>query len=389
MLREAIRTAEKASRAKSDFLFNMSHDIRTPMNAILGFTSLAQRHLDDPELLKGSLDKVASSGQHLLTLINDVLDMSRIESGKLSINVESESVVALSEQLSALVQELTDTREQVFTHEYINLTDEYVLCDALRLKQVILNVLSNAVKYTPVGGSIRYTVEQLPSDEPEKVSLCFTVADTGIGMSPEFLARIFNEFEREQTATASGVEGTGLGMSITKSLTDLMGGDIRIDSVQGEGTTVRCFFTFDKAAPVAAEAEAAEIALPAGRRVLLVDDNELNREIAMDLLEDLELEVEEAADGTEAVEKVSAAGAGYYHVVLMDVQMPKMNGYEATRRIRALPDKALASVPIIAMTANAFEEDKKNAYAAGMNAHLAKPINVDELSATLSRFLRG
>ena len=391
VLRQALRTAENASRAKSDFLFNMSHDIRTPMNAILGFTTLAKHHIDDREVLTDCLDKVAASGQHLLSLINDVLDMSRIESGKMSVNAEAESVVAISEELIAIVQELSDNKGLTFTHDFINVRNEFVLCDALRLKQVILNVLSNAVKYTKEGGKVSYTVEQLPSEKPELVALRFVVADTGIGMSPEFLSKIFNEFEREQTATASGVEGTGLGMSITKNLVDMMGGEINISSVQGEGTTVECLFTFEEAKRTAPEQETEEStndALPAGKRILLVDDNELNREIAIELLEELGLEIEEAENGKAAIEKLTAAGAGYYDAVLMDVQMPVMDGYEATKRIRALPEKELASIPIVAMTANAFEEDKNNAYAAGMNAHLAKPIDMNAVITTLNRFLR-
>ncbi len=389
-LQEAMEQAERANQAKTNFLFNMSHDIRTPMNAILGFTDLAKKHMDDPKYLLDCLDKVSVSGNHLLALINDVLDMSRIESGKLVINSKNENIREQSEEIVSIMKELAIAKSIAFNPIYKDLTTEYVVCDALHLNKILMNILSNAIKYTPMGGRVDYIMEQMPNDNPDKATFRFVVQDTGVGMSKEFLEHVFDEFEREYSATLSGVEGTGLGMSIVKQLVDMMQGTINIQSIRGIGTTVECILTFPKGEVIASqedqhrEDESVDFT---GKRILLVDDNILNREIANDILQDMGVEVETADDGVDACEMVEAAAPGYYNLILMDVQMPRMDGYQATRNIRALSNPELANIPIVAMTANAFEEDKKNAFDSGMNAHLAKPIHVDRLTEVLKRYL--
>lgn len=388
-LREALETAEKASKAKTDFLFNMSHDIRTPMNAIIGFTSLAKKHYDDEKYLLECLDKVSISGDHLLSLINDVLDMSRIESGKIEFDMKPESLKRKNDQLVAIARELATSKSIEFVSEYKNVIDDCIICDALHLNQVLLNILSNAVKYTHPGGNVHYLVEQLESNQG-KAKYRFVVSDNGIGMSKEFLEKIYDEFEREHNATMSGVEGTGLGMSIVKKLVDYFGGNIIIESEKDKGTTVECILSFDISEGCIVENDGLEKAkyyIPEGKRVLLVDDNALNREIAHDILDELGVDVDEAWDGADAVEKISKSTAGYYSLVFMDVQMPGMNGYEATQKIRANENEALSSIPIVAMTANAFDEDKKDALSAGMNDHLAKPIDIKKLVEVLNKYL--
>lgn len=388
-LEAALDYAERANKAKTNFLFNMSHDIRTPMNAIIGFTTLAKKYIDDKQYLMECLDKVAVSGDHLLLLINDVLDMSRIESGRLEIVYKPECVRVKNEQVVSIVNELAVSKSIEFTTEQKGIDDLWIMSDALHLNQILLNILSNAIKYTPEGGRVWYAVENIGKDTDEKVTLRFVVKDNGIGMSKEFLTRIFDEFERENNATMSGVEGTGLGMSIVKNLVQAMGGTISVISEQGAGTTVECVIAFARTAPIEEHTErvSSDFNLPEGKRVLLVDDNALNREIAADILSEVGMVVEEATDGKEAYEKVVDADAGYYDIVFMDIQMPIMNGYEATKRIRALEDSVKASVPIVAMTANAFEEDKENAYASGMNKHLSKPINIDRIREVISELL--
>lgn len=386
ILEDALNTAESASRAKTAFLFNMSHDIRTPMNSIIGFTNLAQKHLNDNKYVSECLDKVSMSGEHLLSLINDVLDMSRIESGKLMIGAKPECIAERNEQIVSIVKELALTKSINFVSEHINIEKEWILCDALHVKQIVLNILSNAIKYTNPGGRVSYTVEQIPLND-ERVTMRYIVEDTGIGMSKEFIDKIYDEFERENNDTG-GAQGTGLGMSIVKHLIDMMDGRIEIESTRGVGTKVSVSIDFDVTEPAIEEKENEVICeLPAGRRILLVDDNILNREIATEILDDLGVACEEAGDGSEAVEKIKEHNPGYYDLVLMDVQMPKMEGYEATKNIRGLGNAEKANIPIIAMTANAFDEDKQDAYNAGMNAHLSKPIDIASLVQTLNKFL--
>lgn len=388
-LQEALEATRKASQAKSDFLFSMSHDIRTPLNSILGFNELAKKHMDDRKYLADCLDKVSMSGNHLLSLVNDVLDMSKIEAGKLELIEKPECIRTRNEQLVTIIKELAFGKSIDFKYEYVNLSAEYIVCDALRLNQILLNILSNAVKYTPVGGKITYTIEQKEILRGDRVSLSFKVSDTGIGMSEEFLSRIFDVFERERNSTMSGVEGTGLGMSIVKQLVEMMQGTISVDSRVGSGTTVECLMVFPMAKGIPDEEEGQEeiVSFPEGKRVLIVDDNVLNREIGCELLKDMNLLVEEASDGQEALDMIAHSAPGYFDAVLIDVQMPIMDGYEATRRIRALDNAQLANIPIIAMTANSFEEDKKNAFEAGMNEHLSKPVNPKEVAATLSKLI--
>ena len=390
--RLALLAAEEANTAKTNFLFNMSHDIRTPMNAILGFANLAKKNIDDEKVLNDCLDKVLLSGDHLLTLINDVLDMSRIEAGKVNLEPVPVNLLENNKKLIAIVEELAENKSVDFRTDFTKVTDPYVNCDVLRMNQILLNILSNAIKYTPAGGTVWYTTEQLPCEESGKHRYLFRVKDTGIGMSPEFLAKIFDEFEREDTATQSGIQGTGLGMSIVKRLADMMDVKIDIQSEKGKGTDVTCLVDLSPCdrSQIAGEEESREIdqSFLQDKRVLLVDDNELNREIATDILEDMGLVVETAVNGRDAVEKVQNADEGYYTCVFMDIQMPVMNGYEAARAIRALEGERFALLPIIAMTANAFDEDRKNAFAAGMNAHLTKPINEKAIVETLARFVK-
>lgn len=390
-LERAYEAAEAANTAKSNFLFSMSHDIRTPMNAIIGFTEMAQKHIDEKDKVTEYLRKVHMSGKHLLSLINDVLDMSRIESGRLDLNVSSASIVKETDGLVALVAPQAESKALTFEHSLINIEDEMLEFDHLHVKQILVNLLSNAVKYTPPGGTVSYIVEQLSEviapdeNDSEKVKFRFTVKDTGVGMSDDFLEHVYDAFEREETVTESGIEGTGLGMSIVRKLVDLLGGTITIDSKKDVGTTVVCEFIFNKLKDAMDKEEEVTLirSVIKGKRVLLVDDNELNREIATDILNDIGFKVEEATNGVEAVTAIESHPAGYYKLVFMDVQMPKMDGYEATRIIRNLPDEERKNIPIIAMTANAFEEDKKYAKEIGMNAHISKPIGSSDIIRTL------
>ena len=391
-LREAARIAEKSSAAKSEFLSNMSHDIRTPMNAIIGFTNLALRDPSDTPKVTEYLGKIRSSSDHLLSLINDVLEMSRIESGKIELEEAPCLLPEILRDLHTIIIGQVEAKQQTLTMDEVDVVNEGIYCDKLRLNQVLLNLLSNAVKYTPDGGTIAVRVEQLESEDPARGVYEFRVRDNGIGMTPEFAAKVFDAFEREHSSTVSRIQGTGLGMAITKSIVELMGGEIWVNTEKGKGSE----FVFRVSFRLWAEqpeqsAKSGESAAPtvsfAGRHLLLVDDIEMNREIAVAVLEMNDFTVEEACDGTEAVEKVTHAEPGYFDAVLMDVQMPTMNGYEATRAIRA-SGTPNANIPIIAMTANALEEDKKAALAAGMDGHVAKPIDVEKLMGVLGTILQ-
>ena len=513
--------AEESSKAKSRFLSNMSHDIRTPMNAIIGFANLAMKSTDNPERTQGYLSKILVSSNHLLALINDVLEMSRIESGKIHLEETACCLPDLLHELSNIILGQAKDKGLLFLMDAADVTDENVLCDRLRLNQVLLNLLGNAVKFTPAGGEISLRLEQVPGAPGGYGDYVIRVRDTGIGMSEAFAGRIFAPFERERTSTVSGIQGTGLGMTITKNILDMMGGTISLVSAPGKGTefTVRLRLRLqeDHPAParlplpegaralaadgdpevsaalarmlerlglaaawtpsgeeavrlagaetwdvfvinrrlsdgdgvetvrriravagrspiiiltaydwvsLEAEARAAGVSgfcckpvflselrgalaqaagqppsfpaqLPeepaasdfSGRRILLVEDNELNREIAVEVLTEAGFAVEEAEDGSVAVEKVQTAAPGHYDLILMDMQMPVLDGYGAARAIRALDNPALASIPIVAMTANAFEEDRQAALAAGMNDHLAKPLDLGRLFALLESLL--
>ncbi len=529
VLKEKLHKAEAADKAKSIFLSNMSHDIRTPMNAIIGYTTLVQANLDNRERVEEYLKKILSSSNHMLSLVNDVLDMSRIESGKLNIEEKECSISDIFRDMRNIIQSQIQSKQLNFYMDTVDITNEYIFCDKLHVNQVLLNLLSNAIKFTPPGGTVAMMIQQKPSAPEGYGAYEIRVKDTGIGMSEDFIEHIFEPFERERNTTASGISGTGLGMAITKNIVDAMGGSIEVISEQGKGSEFIINFEFrlqetprqhvgtikelaglralvaddsfttcdsvskmlhqigmrpdwvlhgkeavlhakqahelgddynayiidwllpdlnglevvrqiraivgddtpiiivtaydwadfeEEARKVGVTAfcskpiflsELRDILVSAAKvhapeippkeadpvkefraddtRLLLVEDNELNREIAQELLEERGFIVEHAEDGSIAVEMVKKSQPGYYSVILMDVQMPNMNGYDATRAIRALDDKALATIPIIAMTANAFNEDKQKAMEAGMNAHVAKPVDVDKLMETLKRIL--
>ena len=394
-LSDAVAAAESASRAKSDFLTNMSHDIRTPMNAIIGFTTLAVTNIDDTERVRDYLTKALASSRHLLSLINDILDMSRIESGRLHLE---ESEVNLSEVLhdiKTIVGGQVHAKQLELYMDALDVTDEDVCCDRTRLEQILLNLLSNAVKFTPAGGTVSVLIRQKPCTQRGCAQYEFRVRDNGIGMSAAFAKRIFEPFERERTSTVSRIQGTGLGMAITRNIVDMMGGTIEVQTEQGRGTefTVRLPLRLRTAtghAPSAAEPDVLPEAQAdfRGRRVLLVEDNELNREIAVEILHEYGFLVDTAENGAIAVDKVRSSPAGRYDLVLTDIQMPVMDGYTATRRIRALNDPARAAVPIVAMTANVFEEERKRAFDCGMNGFLSKPLVIEALIAVLRDILR-
>ena len=528
VLEEKLHKAEAAERAKTMFLSNMSHDIRTPMNAIIGFTTLAQTNIDKKERVQEYLGKILSSSNHLLSLINDILDMSRIESGRLNIEEKECSISDIFRDMRNIIQTQMQTKQLNFFMDTIDVVDEDIYCDKLHLNQVLLNLLGNSIKFTPAGGSVSLTISQKPGAPQGYGRYEIRVKDTGIGMNPEFAVHIFEPFEREKTSTVSGITGTGLGMAITKSIVDTMGGTIELETAPGKGTEfivtlefrlqaerkhigviheleglralvvddsfntcdsvtkmltqigMRAEWTMHgKEAVLRArqavemsdkfyayivdwllpdlsgievvrqirsiigdnipiiimtaydwhniEDEAKEVGVTAfcnkplflselrdtlvsvinnktesveeepiipvtaeelrGKRILLVEDNELNREIAQELLTESGFVIESAEDGSIAVEIMKNAAPGYYDLILMDVQMPIMNGYEATKAIRKLDDAALANIPIVAMTANAFDEDRKTAMESGMNAHVAKPINVDVLMGVISDIL--
>ena len=388
-LQLAVQRETKANLAKREFLFNMSHDIRTPMNAIIGFTALAQTHIDDRGQVEDYLKKISVSSQHLLSLINDVLDMSRIENGKVTLETKPVHLPELVEDIGDTIQVGADKKHISFTVDTAGMKNEDVIADPLRLEQILINVLANAVKFTPDGGQISLRIVQKDTASADYADFEFHIKDNGIGMSEEFQKHIFEQFARERTSTVSKIQGTGLGMAITKSLVDMMGGRITVKSEQGKGSefTISLRFPIGEAkteqTPPAAKASAS-----AGKKLLVVEDNELNLEIASTLLKEAGFEVDTAENGKIAVEKVEAASADRYDLILMDIQMPEMDGYEATRRIRALPDTKKAALPIVAMTANAFEDDRKNALRAGMNGHIAKPLDIPKLFQVLSELLK-
>lgn len=386
--------AEETSRAKTIFLSNMSHDIRTPMNAIIGYTNIARRdELTLPEV-RSYLDKIDSSSKHLLSLINDVLEMSRVESGKMELVASECDLTRMMDDVFDMFASQMAEKSIAFSVDASDIRDPHVLCDESRLDRVLLNLVSNAYKFTPEGGSVTVTLAEIGLAHEGRARFEVRVRDTGIGMSEEFARRVFEPFEREQTSTVSGVEGTGLGMAITKSIVDLMGGTIDVTTAPGKGTEFVVELDLELA-PEPAPGDVPEDVPTApapdfsGRRVLLVEDNEINRDIATLILRDLGLEVEAAENGRIAVEALAAAEPGHFDVVLMDVQMPVMDGFEATRAIRALDDPARAAVPIVAVTANVFVEDVQDALNVGMDAHLAKPLDVPRLIDVLGELIGG
>ena len=389
----ALEKAEDASLAKTRFLNNMSHDIRTPMNAILGYAQLMEDELKGKELPETSehLEKLQQSGKLLLSIINNVLDMARIESGRMEIDENYGRIEDVRQTLFEIFGDEAK-KKNIALHYTINVEHEHILTDNTKVKEIFVNILSNAIKYTPAGGSVMIDVDELPCDEPGYMMTRTRVRDTGIGMSQEYLEKIFEAFTREQNTTKSKIAGTGLGMSIVKKYIDLLGGTIHVESELGKGTT----FTVTLKHRIAdesyyvekhAETTVTGSTILEGRNILLAEDNDLNAEIAAAILERAGFHIERVEDGIQCVNRIEKMPAGTYDMILMDIQMPKMDGYKATQAIRRLPDKDKACIPIIAMTANAFEEDKREAFAAGMNGHIAKPIQVDKLLSTLAEVI--
>ena len=383
--------AEENSRAKSTFLSNMSHDIRTPMNAITGYTALALKENDIPETIRDYLDKIDTSGKQLLSLINDILDMSRIESGKMELDPTPGDLVEVLEETCHIFDIQMESKPLTYTVDHSNITHRYVVCDKNRLNRILLNLISNAYKFTPANGKVSVKLTEKTASS-ENATYELSVSDNGIGMSPEFAEHIFDAFERERSRTVSSIQGTGLGMAITKNLVELMGGRILVETAQDQGTTFTISLTFpisskeEVHAPVDSSAD--EKIDFSNFRILLTEDNPINSEIATMILTQEGFMVETAENGRIAVDMIEKADAGYYNAVLMDVQMPVMNGFDATRAIRAMGGER-SRVPIIALTANTFEDDRREAQEAGMNAHISKPFNPDELIATLTECINN
>ena len=390
-LEKVVLEAKNANEAKTRFLFNMSHDIRTPMNAIIGFSELLEKHIDEKDKAIDYLGKIKSSSNFLLSLINYVLEMARIESGKLALKKEVGCV-------TELIESLTDVFEPGVKKKFITYSCEtdiqhkYVICDEIKVREIFINIIGNSVKYTPEGGKISVSVKEEPFEKENYIAYRIIVEDNGIGMSKEYLPHIFEEFSREHTSTESKVTGTGLGLPIVKSLIDMMGGTIEVESQLGCGTKMTVVLPFE----IASEKQILEEKQKEkekisdsilGKRVLLAEDNELNAEIAMTVLKENGLKAERAANGKQCIEMLKKMPEDYYDMILMDIQMPEMDGYEATKLIRNLDD-ARADIPIVAMTANAFEEDRQKALESGMNAHVSKPVDMNMLFKVMTQILK-
>ena len=384
--------AEQANSAKSTFLFNMSHDIRTPMNALLGYNQLMKKQLTDPKLLDYQ-QKIERAGKLLLDIINNVLDLARIESGKMYLN---ESYV----QVDQLFEEVVGVFEPQTKEKNINLKSEaciqhpHIMCDITKIKQIFVNLISNAVKYTPSGGTIEIKIQEIPCEKEGFAAFRTEIRDNGIGMSKEFLPTLFDSFSRERNTTTSKVAGTGLGMAIVKDFVDLMDGTIEVQSELAKGTTFIVHLMHRKAdeqyyrqTDEGVESDEAENILQ-GKHILMAEDNELNAEIASTILEEMGLQIDWVNDGVQCVSKVKQMPAGTYDLILMDIQMPNMDGYKATEIIRKMSDKEKAEIPIIAMTANAFEEDRRKAISIGMNEHITKPIDAEKMKKTITEVLK-
>ena len=388
-LEKAVHEAKCANEAKTRFLFNMSHDIRTPMNAIIGFADLLEKHIDEKERVRDYIGKIKSSSEFLLSLINYVLETARIESGKMSLKKE----VCCA---SRLIESLTDVFEpevckKGLTYSYTkDIEHEYVMGDDTKVREIFINIIGNSLKYTPAGGKITIDIREIPFDRENYIAYKIVVEDTGIGMSEDYLPHIFEEFSREHTSTESKVVGTGLGLPIVKALIDLMGGTIEIESEVGKGTKTTVMIPFEIATQeqILEEQQKAKEFVPEdikGKRILVAEDNELNAEITLTVLKEKGLLVERAANGKECVEMLKEKPADYYDMILMDIQMPEMDGYQTTEMIRNLGDSR-AAVPIVAMTANAFEEDRQKALDADMNAHVSKPVDMNVLFRVMAKF---
>ena len=389
-LQVAVENAESANHAKSTFLFNMSHDIRTPMNAIIGYADLASRHLDDPAKLKNYMENIQVCGQNLLMLLNNVLDLARIENDKTEMEYSVSDIEKDFRNCVAMFRNQADSKGQTLMVT-AQLQYPYIYADIPHLTEICTNLVSNAVKYTGAGGTIRCNVTQKSGEKEGWCDTVITVADNGIGMSQEFQKHIFEPFERERTSTVSKVEGSGIGMGIVKKLVGLMGGTVEVESRIGVGSTftvtIPCRIASEDETQAKRETNPSDQKCLCGTRILLTEDNDLNAEIAVELLQEEGCTVDRAKDGVECVDMLEKAANGTYQLILMDIQMPVMNGYDAARKIRGLDDPQKANIPIIAMTANAFTEDRQVALDAGMNDHIAKPINMNVLVPTLRKYL--
>ena len=390
-LEKVVLEAKNANEAKTRFLFNMSHDIRTPMNAIIGFSELLEKHIDEKDKAIDYLGKIKSSSNFLLSLINYVLEMARIESGKLVLKKEVRCVTDLIESLADVFEPGVKKKFITYSCE-TDIQHKYVICDEIKVREIFINIIGNSVKYTPEGGKISVSVKEEPFEKENYIAYRIIVEDNGIGMSKEYLPHIFEEFSREHTSTESKVTGTGLGLPIVKSLIDMMGGTIEVESQLGCGTKMTVVLPFE----IASEKQILEEKQKEkekisdsilGKRVLLAEDNELNAEIAMTVLKENGLKAERAANGKQCMEMLKKMPEDYYDMILMDIQMPEMDGYEATKLIRNLDD-ARADIPIVAMTANAFEEDRQKALESGMNAHVSKPVDMNMLFKVMTQILK-
>ncbi len=390
ILEKAVHTAASASRAKSTFLFNMSHDIRTPMNAIIGYTELAKRHLTEPERLTEYMKNIGCCGQKMLSLINNVLDLARIENDKIIIEESATNIEQSFDSCITMFVTTTEKKQQTITKS-VKLDHKYLFIDDSHFSEIVMNILSNAIKYTGAKGKIDCLIYQEKIEREGWCNLVLSISDNGIGMSKEFQEHIFEAFSRERSTTASGIEGTGLGMGIVKKLVDLMHGTVNIKSKLGEGSTVtvtlpcriakeedtnakRALINFDESALV-------------GKRILLAEDNDLNADIAIELLSEEGLLIDRADDGVSCIEMLEKADADYYNLILMDIQMPILNGYDTAIKIRHMNNPIKASIPIVAMTANAFSEDRKKALESGMNDHVAKPIDMNVLLPVIQKYI--
>ena len=391
-IEQAAKRAEEASEAKTRFLFNMSHDIRTPMNAIIGFSDLLEKHLDDKEKVHDYIKKIQLSGSFLLSLINYVLEMARIESGKATLRTEVGDAQELLGALNAVFEPAVEKKRLKYNCT-LDVEHRFIICDVTKVREIVLNIISNSVKYTPEGGSVTVQIKEIPWEKEGWTAYRILVEDTGIGMGAEYLPHIFEEFTRERTSTESKVVGAGLGLPIVKALIDLMGGTIQVESERGKGSKFEVILPFE----IASEEEVKDSYVkkeekPYNRskekRILLAEDNELNAEIAITILEENGFKVERAEDGCKCVELFSEKPAGYYSTILMDIQMPNMDGYTASRKIRGMEREDAKAIPIIALTANAFDEDRNKAFAAGMNGHIAKPIDVGRMVRSIGALVK-
>ena len=386
MLMESREQAEMANKAKTAFLFNMSHDIRTPMNAIMGFTNLLGKYQDDPKRRADYIHKIEESSRVLLSIINNVLEMARIEKGAVQLEESVWNAKLFNDTLFTIFEDMMSQKRLEFSHN-IDVEHKNVFCDPTKLREIFLNIVSNSYKYTPEGGRIDMNTVELPSNREGYALFRTVITDNGIGMSKEYIPHLFEEFSREHNTTQGRVEGTGLGMSIVKRLVEIMDGTIEVESELGVGTKVTVTIPHriaDSSVMVSRLGVEVDMSLLRGKRILLVEDNELNAEIAIEMLKEMEFIVEHAINGQECLDMIDKAPSDYYDIILMDIQMPIMDGYEATRAIRALYDNVKANIPILAMTANAFAEDRIQAFRCGMNAHIAKPIDVAELMKAIA-----